>query len=257
MSHPKPSPSITLHRGFPATRNHVWSPFVNKLELRLRLDKTPYTLAVGTPRQAPLGKIPYISTSLCSEKLLGDTTLITKHLIDSEILTELNANLTPAKKAQDLAVRSLLEDKLYFYLVRERWMDNYYVMRDGVLGGIPFPLRVVVGNLAYRSVKSALWGQGTGRYTEQEVRRMREEVWEGLSGLLAEVRREGDRPFWVLGGDEPTEADATVYGFVVGGLICSAGPETQKTVRSFPILVEYARRIREAYFSDYDLWEKA
>ncbi|KHN97270.1 glutathione S-transferase [Metarhizium album ARSEF 1941] len=31
-----------------------------------------------------------------------------------------------------------------------------------------------------------------------------------------------DAPFWVLGGSRPTEADATVYGFVVGALVCTA-----------------------------------
>lgn len=28
------------------------------------------------------------------------------------------------------------------------------------------------------------------------------------------------KPFWVLGGDDPTEADATVFGFVSSVLVC-------------------------------------
>jgi len=31
-----------------------------------------------------------------------------------------------------------------------------------------------------------------------------------------------DAPFWVLGRPEPTEADATVYGFVAASLVCTA-----------------------------------
>ncbi len=34
-----------------------------------------------------------------------------------------------------------------------------------------------------------------------------------------------------------------------------SAPETQKTVRSFPVLVDYAKRIHAAYFMDYDAWE--
>ncbi|KAK4456558.1 hypothetical protein QBC42DRAFT_322311 [Cladorrhinum samala] len=293
MSTLKPRPTsprnlnlnLTVYRAFPATPNHVWSPFVNKLELRLRLDSIPYSLGVGNPRQAPRGKIPYIITSSLppssssslpssssssspsspENSILEDTTLITQHLIKSGILTDLNARLSPAGRAQDLAVRSLLEDKLYFYQTRERWVDNFHAMREGVLGGgvvEPFALRVIVGNLAFRGVTKMLWGQGAGRYTDEEAAGMKGEVWEGLSALLEEsrTRREkkqgGDGPFWVLGRDEPTEADATVYGFVVAALVCDAAPESRKIVRSYPVLVDYARRIHEAYFSDYGMWDE-
>ncbi|KAK4220663.1 hypothetical protein QBC38DRAFT_493739 [Podospora fimiseda] len=247
-------PKFTIHRGLPPTPNYVWSVFVNKLELRFRLDKIPYTLGSGTPRQAPRGKIPYISTDNSSD-LLGDTTLITQHYIKLNILTDLNSSLTPSQKTQDLAIRSLLEDKLSFYLARERWIDNYYTMRDGVLGGIPFPLRVIVGNLVCKNVSKALWGQGIGRFTDEEAKKMRREIWEGLSGLLGSVRKDKG-VFWVLGGEGPTEADATVFGFIVGGLVCDAGPETQKMVRGLPVLVEYARRIHDEYFGEYELWKE-
>ncbi|KAK4167905.1 failed axon connections [Cladorrhinum sp. PSN259] len=265
--------NIIVHRGFPTTPSHAWSPFVNKLELRLRLDSVPYSLAVGTPRAAPRGKIPYISTDLYPGQLLGDTTLISHRLIACDILTDLNANLTPQQKAQDLALRALLEDKLYFFQARERWVDNYYAMRDGVMSQIPYPLRVLVGNFfAYKSVVSMLWGQGTGRYTDEEAKRLKGEVWEGVDALVEEARRKsyvsssaseeakGKKmkkvPFWVLGGEQPTEADASLYGFVVSCLVCDAAPESQEIVRKYPALVDYARRIHDAYFEDYELWEE-
>jgi len=36
------------------------------------------------------------------------------------------------------------------------------------------------------------------------------------------MRKKGDGPFWALGGDEPTEVDATLFGFIASSLICEA-----------------------------------
>ena len=105
--------------------------------------------------------------------------------------------------------------------MRERWVDNYYVQRDKVLSSQPLPLRVAIGYLIYRKISATLHGQGTGRYSRDEVRAFREEVWQALSDLLEESSRQsgaqrGSRePFWVLGGAQPTEADTSLFGFIV------------------------------------------
>jgi len=263
----KSLPQLIVYRGFNTPGCHVWSPFVNKLETRLRLADIRYTTEPGSLRQAPRGKIPYIAVhdqAGSDPELLGDTVLITRRLIDNGLIKDLNTDLTPAQLAQDLAVRALLEDKLFFYLTRERWIDNYYTMRDGAMAAIPFALRFFIGQLAYRNVTRALHGQGTGRYTTEEIREFKLEAWEGLNTFLTEARnspdslaaRSGDAnaPFWVLGRAEPSEADATVYGFLAAALVCPAAPETQRVVRGFPVLVDYARRIHGRYFREYELW---
>jgi hypothetical protein len=97
-------------------------------------------------------------------------------------------------------------------------------MREHILSGLPWPMRVLVGNLIYRGAVKTLDGQGTGRYTPDEIRAFRQEIWEHVNGLLvsAEARTAGEGPFWVLGGDNPTEADATLFGFIVSVLVCTA-----------------------------------
>jgi hypothetical protein len=128
-----------------------------------------------------------------------------------------------------------VEAKSYLPLQnRERWCDHYETMHNGVLAAIPWPVRSLVGVLAYRGMVRTLYGQGTGRYTDAEVQELKQEVWEAIDALLTDSRtksqsqnRSGLRsarvpPFWVLGGTEPSEADATVYGFVVSGLVCKA-----------------------------------
>lgn len=94
--------------------------------------------------------------------------------------------------------------------------------------------------MARRATVRALYGQGTGRLTDKEMRLFNEEVWESVEALLADAKMKkargetatdgdggardeaGRQPFWILGGEEPTEADATLFGFITAGLICTA-----------------------------------
>jgi len=120
----KSQPAITLYRGFPKTAKFTSSPFVTKLEVRLRLGQVPHTVDVGTPLKAPRGKIPYVAIASdgADEKaaqptMLGDSALIADRLVRDGVLEDLNAGLSPVEKARDLALRGLLEDKLYWYFV--------------------------------------------------------------------------------------------------------------------------------------------
>lgn len=69
-----------------------------------------------------------------------------------------------------------------------------------------------------------LHGQGTDRFSGEEIAAFRREIWESFDALLAASRKNAktNEPFWVLGGEAPSEADATVFGFVAAGLVCKA-----------------------------------
>ncbi|KAL4950880.1 hypothetical protein BDW69DRAFT_171195 [Aspergillus filifer] len=266
-----PSPALTIYRGSPAPGAYVWSPFVTKLEARLRFAGVPYKADAGNIRAAPKGKIPYAEiksddNGTSDVTTMGDSALIIRHLIDHGILPSLNEGLSPEDRAHDLTIRALLEDKAFFYNTRERWTENYYIMRDTVLSAIPYPIRVFVASMIYRNIVAGLYAQGTGRYTAEEVQTFRVEAWEAVSDLLvaAKAKRSSKsgsgsdegKPFWVLGGEGPTEADASVFGFVASVLVCKAGPKTKELVKGHPVVLEYARRIHDAYFPDYELWEE-
>lgn len=115
-THTKPQ----LYRGWLSPGKYVWSPFVIKLETRLRLGGIEYDTQVGSIRTAPKGKIPYIKLFEAigvEPTAIGDSTIIIKHLIEQNILPDLNGAVEPATRAHDLAIRGLMEDKLYFYHV--------------------------------------------------------------------------------------------------------------------------------------------
>jgi hypothetical protein len=205
-------------------------------------------------------KIPWVELSVPGKntEIIADSTLITKALIERDMLQDLNARLSAKERAHDLAIRALLEEKLFFYNVRERWINNYYTMRDYSMAKVPFPRRAILGYLGYRANVRKLHDQGTGRFSEDEIRAFRREIWESINELLEESRKsvEPDECFWVLGSAKPTEADATVYGFVVSTLIADAGPESKQLVQAeCPAAVEYATRIHRCYFPDYEMWD--
>ncbi|PMD47749.1 hypothetical protein L207DRAFT_576510 [Hyaloscypha variabilis F] len=263
---PEPSDlDITLYRGWKHNGVYVWSPFVTKLELRLRLARIKYVTAEGDPRTAPTGKIPYLSISSASSPPLqiGDSSLITQHLIRAGLMQDLNAEaaLDERDKALDLAVQALFEDKLYFFNMRERWIDNFYVQREEVLGEKPWVVRWLVGGVIWRSHVKTLYGQGTGRFSAEEARGFREEIWVRLEGMLGESRRRREgrgkekECFWCLGGEQPTGCDATVFGFVCSALFAESSPESRKFVRGLEAVVDYANRIHDEYFPDYKKWD--
>jgi hypothetical protein len=104
-------------------------------------------------------------------------------------------------------------------------------MRDHVLWPIPWAVRVLVGSMVYKKTVAMLQGQGTGRFSAEEIAQFRREIWESFADLLLDGKTkagkdkdkdEDDTPFWLLGGLEPTEADAALFGFVASTLLCTA-----------------------------------
>lgn len=112
--------SLTVFRGFPDKGCFVWSPFVTKLEARLRFGNISYRTEPGSVPKAPRGKVPYVSIDRGDGncEILADSTLISQALVESGDLEDLNNNLTASQKLQDLSIKALLEDKLYFYQVQ-------------------------------------------------------------------------------------------------------------------------------------------
>lgn len=103
----------------------------------------------------------------------------------------------------------------------ERWVLNYYNMRSQVLGSLPWPVQVVVGNMIYIKITRTLSGMGILKFSADEIAEFRREIWEAASNQLVAARaqsRDRDSPFWLWGGDTPTEADTVLFGFIAGSL---------------------------------------
>ncbi|KAK5227373.1 hypothetical protein LTR72_003363 [Exophiala xenobiotica] len=255
----KPS-QLILYRGWPGTGKYTWSPFVTKVEFRCRQGHLPYQAEVGGANGAPKGKIPYVDLrqlhgeASTTPDFLGDSRFIIQRLQSMGCLPDLNGNLSDEQKLNDHAIRALCEDELYFYHMREKWLENFYVQRDKALWSIPYPMRIVIGYFVHRRIAHTLQGQGTGRFNDEELRALKTEIWEYVDNILAQrlQRVSVSEPAWILGGKDPTEADATLFGFIVSVLVSKSNPESQKLVKSFPNLIDYAGRIHDRFFPDYE-----
>ena len=74
-------------------------------------------------KESPTGKVPYadlgpiLDSPAQTRWLISDSTLITKKLAEMGKLSPLAEKLTLEQQGIAMAVRALLEDRLYFYIV--------------------------------------------------------------------------------------------------------------------------------------------
>ena len=108
---------LTLYSTDRDPSTYSFSPFATKLRFRLRHAGIPYDNALANPRDPPKKKIPYIRFA-GERAFLGDTAIIISKLIEMGHMRDVNAGLSPEPAARDLCVRSLIEDRLYFQIVR-------------------------------------------------------------------------------------------------------------------------------------------
>jgi len=100
-------------------------------------------------------------------------------------------------------------------------------MRGHVLEVLPYPAQILVGLIIYQKVMMNLHAQGTSRFSPEEIATFRLEIWGNLDALLKSSEanyqvKDGNTPFWLLGGDAPSEVDMALYGFIISVLIATA-----------------------------------
>lgn len=182
------------------------SPFVVKAEVLLKMSGLPYETTRGDVRKAPKRKLPWIDDG---STIVADSTLIRLHLEDRYGI-DFDRGLSAEAKAITWAVEKMLEEHLYWIVVRERWMDDaafdsgprHFFVR------VPAVIRPLVISMVRREIKRNLHGQGMGRHALADMQRLSARSIDALAAVL------GDRPW--LGGNEPCGADATGFAFVAG-----------------------------------------
>jgi hypothetical protein len=110
-------PYLTVYTIDHDHKAYSFTPFVTKLHFRLRYGRLPYDDGKFSRAESPKGKIPYVKFNETGE-LMGDSALITRKLIEMGKLGDLNAKLSREDKAKDYCLRSTIEEKLYYFVVR-------------------------------------------------------------------------------------------------------------------------------------------
>ena len=223
---------ITLYTFGPAFGLPDPSPFVTKAEVLLELAGLPYRCDANGFGKAPKGKLPYIDDD---GAVIADSTFIRLHLEDKHGI-DFDKGLSPADKGIAWAFEKLLEDHLYWVVVRERWLDDANFNRGPrrFFDRAPAPIRPLVIAMIRRQVRRNLYGQGLGRHSSEELDRLAARGIDGIAAFL------GDKP-WLMGAT-PCGADATAFAFVAGLLCPQFETASRRHAQTHANLIAYRNR---------------
>jgi glutathione S-transferase len=229
---------IRLHQFAPAFGLVNASPFCMKLEVYLRMAGLPYeAVNDGNVMKAPKGKLPYIEDG-------GTRVADSSFIIDYLKLTygdRLDAGLTPAQRAQALALQRLFEENLYWAVVHTRWVDPAGWARTKVafFGAMPAPLRWLLPPLARRGMLGEMRGHGMGRHSVAEIHAI------GCRDVTAVADMLADQPFML--GDAPTSIDAVAYAFLANLLWAPVESPIRRHAAARPTLEAYCQRMKARF----------
>jgi len=208
----------------------------------LKLSGLPHRFEPGDIRKAPKGKMPLLEDE---GKTIPDTTFFQRHLETAHGI-DFYPGLSAAEKAAALAFEKLCENHLYFAVLHERWMidENFNKGPKQFFDAVPAVLRPLVTRQVRRSIKQALYGQGTGRHTGPEIAELAARDIQALSDFLA------DKPYFM--GEAITGADAVVHSFVAGGSCALFDGSTRAAIIRHTNLVSYAERLTAHWYDNTD-----
>lgn len=219
------------------------SPFCVKVEAYLRLAGLPYETLSGAQylRKAPKGKLPYIEDN---GRIVPDSSFILKYLKET-YGDNIDSHLSDIDKAIAHAFIKMIDENLYWVLVHARWRleHNATTLNKLFFRDIPFPLNKIIAFKAHDDVKKALYKQGIGRHSKDEIAEIGNLDLKALSDFL------GNKTYFF--GDKPTSLDITAYGILSQMILVSvfSAPIFDKA-KSYKNLVEFTNRFHENYFKN-------
>jgi glutathione S-transferase len=211
------------------------SPFCMKVEVFLRLSGLEHRCVYeASPFRTPKGKLPVLRDE---GRVVADSSAIVAHL-QQRYAAQLPPSLGAAETSEQLALRRLLEEHLYFVMLWLRWIDDagWAFVAPSFFGSMPPGVRQVVPALLRRKVKRDLRGQGTGRHSRDEI------CERGVADIGAIVAQLGDQPFF--GGTEPAAIDATAYAFMANLIWVPLDTPVKAFALTQPTLVAYCERMK-------------
>jgi len=214
------------------------SPFCLKLETYLRMANLPYQARPGDPRQAPLGKLPYIELD---GQRIGDSQQIVAAL-KRNFGDPIDQHLSPAERARGHLIRRTLEEGAYFAIVYARWGDaaGWRAYQPTLREMLPRFLGPWLLPVIRRQILKAGFGQGTLRHPPSDIYALGKADFDAVAAEL------GDKPF--LFGDQPTSVDAVVYAFTASVRAFPADSPLQRHVLAIPTLIAHEQRMQQRYF---------
>jgi glutathione S-transferase len=216
------------------------SPFVLKVDVYCRMAgiKFKSISSADNLRKAPKGKLPFI---IDDDVTVSDSQFIIDYLQD-KYKVDLDSHLSEQQKAFAYHLGQSLNEDLYWCVVYSRWArdDTWPLLKEAFFGSMPFPLKYIVPILAQKGVKSALFKQGLGRHSDEEIRLITQKALQALSTIL------GDKSYFF--GDKLCTFDATAYGILAQLVSSTIDNPYNDMAKKYTNLVGYCERITQQYY---------
>lgn len=215
------------------------SPFVMKTMIQLKLAGLDYEHRASGVAKAPKGKVPYIEDD---GEIIADSTLIRRH-IERKYKIDLDAGLTPERRAIAWSIEKMAEEHLYFSLIDLRWRDgrNFEVGPAHFFDRLPALLRPLVRRIGRARMKKTLYLQGTSRLSRAAVEENAGGDIDAIAALLEES------PY--LMGDEATAVDGFIYGVLANLLVPIFETDLRRRIEKHPNLTAYVERMSNRFFA--------
>ncbi len=220
------------------------SGYCQKVETFLRVTSTRYEHRETLPFKAPKGKVPFM---VVNGETVADSHFMLRHLIKTGVSPDLDSFLTREQLADTHAYQKSIEEMLYPCTVRERWFkdENYQTIKQEIFGSMFWPLRWILPWIFRRNIRSALWTQGVGRHSEQQIESIVASTFEDLEAKYSH----GENYFHRT--ENPTEIDVIVYSFIANALQTYSNPFVAQKILNKPHLVKFAKLMTNKLFPEY------
>jgi glutathione S-transferase len=188
-------------------------------------------------RKAPKGKLPYIHDE---GAVIPDSTFIRIHL-EKKYGIDFDRGLSAQQRGTAWAVEKMLEDQLYWVVIKERWLDDANFAKGPAMffKPIPAPIRGLIVRSVRKGLRRTVHGHGLGRHTDDEINVIAARTIEAVANVL------GGNEY--LTGPTICGADATVYAFMNGILTPFFETPTRSTALKYPNIIAYCERMKQRF----------
>lgn len=217
------------------------SPFCLKVETWLRMLDLDYDIHFeDDPRKAPLGKLPMITFD--GEQVPDSARIIA--FLENRLDQSLDGHLDARQRGVSHAYQRMLEERLYWAGVYNRWIDNNRaIVCDKAFGSLPIGLRQLAALAVCRKIKRDLQGHGLGLHDRDAIYDFANQDIDALAVLL------GDQPF--MFGDQLSTLDAVAYAFLATNVQTGLPSPMADRIAEHDNLASYHLRLGRRFFGEF------
>ncbi len=216
-----------------------FSPFCMKAAILLKMADINYDeVIISDPSKAPKGKLPYIADG---DNIIADSALI-KIYLEKNYKVDFDAGLSSEQKAISHAFARMIEERFYWVIVYNRWIDkkNWPSIKEFWFSSMPPIVRNIIPIIAQKQVRARIKAHGLGNHSASDIYAF------GAQDLSAMSAQLGDKDF--MFGDTPTSLDTTAYPMIANALLKEFDGPLVDAASQFDNFSPYVERCQKLWF---------